>query len=266
MHQNLEWIKEVGLVISQELLNKTYKNDLVKEKLNNYEHLLFESKTQEGMEYIKQYNINSYPTQVIINEGNTIVLNGYLNSEKEIYFLTNNDFIIKNSKLTQFKTEQDDVSFTKIELLKICYKISSAKASGENPYDAFLNTLKTILKQKNFTDFQNIEEFASDNFEKLKCKNRNSIRMREVSSIFKYAIDSRNYELVKNAIFIKVDGKNVCNPNIDFNKSEIVNGKEETLLDFIDLLLNKSGMEDFYGFDNIKNIKMRIKGCLNKTE
>lgn len=144
---------------------------------------------------------------------------------------------------------------------KLCYKTKFARKRAENSYLAFKKELESTLKELNI-EYENVELFLSDNLSLIKCECKDAIKMRKYNSVFKWAIDSRDYDFVMNAIFVKKDGKNICNPNIDFSQSEMINGKNETIVDFIDKLLNDSRMQGFHDFETIENLKMRIEGCL----
>lgn len=152
--------------------------------------------------------------------------------------------------------------FKKVNHVRICRKIDSARVMSESSYKAFKDTLEYVLKDEGIS-YQNIEKYASDNIDKITCPNRNNTKMRETSSIFKFSIDTGDYQFVRDAIFVEDEnGKNHCNPNLNFFKAEIINGKEENLLDFINSLLATKEMGMVHDFVAIKNIKLELRGCL----
>lgn len=141
-------------------------------------------------------------------------------------------------------------------------KISSALTKGQSSYKAFKDTLEYVLKDEGIA-YENVEKYASDNIDKITCPNRKGVKMRDSSSIFKFAIDTGDYNFVRSSLFHKdANGKNICNPYLDFSKAEIINGNEETFLDFINNLLSDSGKTAVHDFTAIKDIKLDIRGCL----
>jgi hypothetical protein len=138
-----------------------------------------------------------------------------------------------------------------------------ANSSRKDPYTHFMKVIGMVIKKRNLK-IENPTKFAFDNLPKLICKNSDSIRMRDENTILKYALDSRNYDFIRSAILLKENGRNVCNPYIDFNRIEIIDGEEETLIQFIDKLLNEDGMGATHDFDAIRDIRNDIKGCIKK--
>ena len=252
------------------LLNDTYQNDLVKNGLNIYDHLLFEAETKKGIEYIKQYNITSYPTQIIIKNGKTTLLKGFLNSEQQLEFLNKpKEFKAKlNWEQNMLSNQQDDF-IPKKHISYLCRAMDSANASRKNPFEEFMKMLQRLMDKLGLKA-DDLNKYAFENIDKLVCENEDTIKMRKFNTILKYAIDSKNYDFIRGAIIIKNEnGKNVCNPYIDFNRVEIIDGQEETLIQFIDKLLNDERMSAVHDFGTIRDIKLEVEGCLikqNKTK
>jgi len=256
----------------QDLLNETYQNELVKDKLNIYEHLLFESKTQKGIEYIKKYNITSYPTQIVITNGKTIVLKGFLNFEKQIDFLkspfsfknadSNNTFAVNLIPLSKKRKSDSLLVIPKRHHRRVCGDIHRAFRNAQEPLDAYLKSLQIIIDRVDLkvkkNDFLN---FAYKHFALITCENKDGVKMRKFNTILKYTIDTKNYDFIRNVLFIKENGKNVCNPYIDFTRKEIIEGEEESLRNFIDKILNEEGMSAVYDFATIRSLRDLIIHC-----
>lgn len=171
--------------------------------------------------------------------------------------------LTENGKHAPDAIEGDlNMLFKKVNHVRICRKIDSARTMGESSYEAFKNTLEYVLKDEGIA-YENVEKFASDNLDKITCPNRKGVKMKEVSSVFKFAIDTGDYNFVRSSLFHKDEnGKNICNPYLDFSKAEIINGNEETFLDFINNLLADSATTAVHDFTAIKDIKLDIRGCL----
>ncbi len=161
-------------------------------------------------------------------------------------------------------TDELDTTFklSDIDIKRICFKTDLAKNAEKNPYEVFKVELEKALKKRQVT-FNNIEVYISKNLSKIQCSTRDTIKVRNSSSIFKHAINSKNYALVEEAILIRVNGKTVCNPNIDFMQSELIDGKKETLINFIDNVLSDNELNGIYHFESIENIRSMIYSCNN---
>jgi hypothetical protein len=244
------------------LLNKTYQNEFVKEQLRNYEHQLFEANSIKGKEFIKNYNIKSYPTQIAIINGKEIVLNGFLNPKYQLEFLNNPKLfkeLLETNQSGTTRFQQND--FLEEKFIRfLCTTINLANRSRQDPYEEFMKVLK-ILIDKLGLKIKNPTKFAFENLDKLVCENNDTSKIRKTSTILKYAIDTGNYDFIRGPLFIKVNGKKVCNPYIDWNRKDIIDGEEETLIQFIDKMLNYGGFADFHDFGTIRNIRMRVSAC-----
>jgi hypothetical protein len=246
------------------LFYETYQDENVKGKLNNYKHQLFEANSKKGKEFIENYNITTFPTQIAISNNEIIILDGYLEPNKQIEFLNNP----KKYKTELQKTESSvllyqEPALTEFDIAYLCRAINMANGSGRDPYKYFMKVIDMVIKKRNLK-VEDKTKFAFSNLSKFICTNTDTIRMRDTNTILKYAVDSANYDFIRSAIFLKENGKNVCNPYIDFNRVEIIDGEEETLIQFIDKLLTNSRMKGFHDFGAIRNIKMRIQGCIKR--
>jgi hypothetical protein len=227
------------------LLNETYTNELVKEQLNNYEHLLFEAETKEGT---------------------TTILKGFINTNQQLQFLKNPEIfkhelnIKKSNTLMLF--EQDDF-LPQMVINYLCTTINNANRSDADPFEKFIEALESMTTRMKIK-VENYNKYAFENLDKLVCENHDTVKMRKFNTILKHAIDSRNYDFIRGAIIIEVNGRNVCNPYIDFTRKELIGGEEETLIQFIDKLLNKNGMDASHNFDAIRDIKLEVEGCIIK--
>lgn len=131
-----------------------------------------------------------------------------------------------------------------------------------------MKVIDLIIKKHNLT-IENPTKFAFDNLDKLICNNNDTLRMQDSNTILKYAIDTGNHDFIRSAIFIKKDGKNICNPYIDFKHRSPMDvtdptSEKESLVEFIDKLLNEPGMGDFHDFGSIRHIRGLVRGCIKK--
>ena len=263
----------------QDLLQKTYTDKAVIAKLNDYDRKTYEINSDEAKRYAIDLGITGVPAQIFISKTDTVVINGFQEMKAQLEILKNpfsyselnpnhNEFGIMEGKGISVVNDKDDLVITKLDMLRICSKMLSAKNSRGSSYEAFLKFFEELLEKKNYTDYKNIEKLAADNLEKLKCKNRSGTKMREYSSLFKYAIDSRDYSFVQGALFVKKGATSICNENIKcfLTKAELVDGKRETLVQFIDKLLARDEMSSFYNFEVIKSIKNKIQACIEYAE
>ena len=248
------------------LLYETYQDENVKGKLNNYKHQLFEANSKEGKEFIENYKITTFPTQIAISNNEITILDGYLEPNKQIEFLNN-----PKKYKTELQKAESSVPFyqepilTEFDVAYLCRAINMANSSRKDPYTHFMKVIGMVIKKRNLK-IENPTKFAFDNLKRLVCTNTDTIRMRDTNTILKYALDSANYDFIRSAILLKENGRNVCNPYIDFNRIEIIDGEEETLIQFIDKLLNDSRMGGFHYFHAIKDIRGLITGCRNYKE
>ena len=229
----------------QDLLQKTYTDKGVIAKLNDYNRKIYEINSNEAKRYAIDLGITGVPAQIFISETDTVVINGFQEVKAQLQILENpfeysrakpshNESGIMKDKGISIVNDKDDLVITKLDMLRICSKMLEAKNSGGSSYEAFLKSFEELLKKKNYTDYKSVEKLASDNLEKLKCKNRSTVKMRGYSSLFKYAIDVTDYDFIRDALFVRRRDRNICNTNINFAQTEIIDGQEETIIQFID--------------------------------
>ena len=78
--------------------------------------------------------------------------------------------------------------------------------------------------------------WLSKNRHYVQCKRKSTIRVRETTSLFKYAMDSLNYQFIRDLI-INPDPNEECHPEVDYALVEILpNGEKETLYGFLEKL------------------------------
>lgn len=143
---------------------------------------------------------------------------------------------------------------------KIGIGIVMAKRGGRSSWNRFTELFEEAMT-KNDISYKNNLEFLSLYQNHLYIKNRDAIKMRLWSTLFKFAIDSRDYNLLKSALFTKDNkGHNKCN-SIDWWNYEIINQKPETLNVFMLKILNEDGMNAVHDFGAIKNLLIRLSGC-----
>jgi hypothetical protein len=180
-------------------------------------------------------------------------------SVDQLVTLANNNLSVTR----EITGDTDEEFLPKMVINYLCTTMNNANASSADSLDKFMKALESMTTKMKI-EIDDYNEYTFSNVHKFVCKNKSIIQMREKNSLLKYAIDSANYKFIRSAIFIKKDGKNICNPYIDFNRKEIIEGQEETLIDFIDKLLNEDGMDAAHDFNTIKNIKLELTGCSEK--
>ena len=242
-----------------DLMNKTYKDPAVKTELEKVEHVYLEVSSEKAQRFMKTFSISGVPAQVM-----TKIVGRTVHKVKVEGNLEVNDQLEFMKKATEKLTGVSNDEFISERYVKmLCSMVYKANLSTEAPYEIFLKSLAKIVKAKNVDiGAMSLPEFAFNNINKLVCENKDLIKVRKHNTILKYALDSKNYKFLRRAIFVKKDGKNICNPAIDFKRIEIIDGQEETLLDFFDKVLNHADSSAFHDLGAVRNIKYKIEACV----
>lgn len=251
----------------QVLLESTYQNDDVSAALSNYNHQLFEASERESKEMIKEFGITSFPTQIRITKAkDTLLLEGYVNVEQQLRFLegkTNTGKAVKELSNTaggiKEKMAVQNSGFSERGKVYICSFVK-----GRESFEDFLKGVKKAA-QRDGVKYNNIYKLVSDSSRDIICKNEKAIKMREKSSLFKYALDIGNYKFIEDIVDHDGDGK--CNPNIDYAQKETLeDGTEEDLMGFLDKIIddynNVGGSNAVHDISALKRVKRGIEFCL----
>ena len=144
----------------------------------------------------------------------------------------------------------------------IFIKLDNAGDSAVDPYFRLLETIRRICNRFKIP-VENFNQFVFlDYYDKFIGENKSTIKVRKYNTILKWALDTRNYRFLRGAIFIKeYRGKKVCNPYIDFTRIEIVDGEQESLLDFFDKVINHVGSTAVHDLGAVKDIGKDICAC-----
>ena len=256
-------IYDEDCVNCQNLLQETFENQAVKDKLKEYEVEMYEVKSVEARTYIGNYgsNIVKVPAQTFVSDDITIgdvVIMGFREVDEQLQIL-NDPFAYA---ITYQEDDRVEKYLSKRSVMRICSKISAARDAGEDSYEALIKYIKEYADKEEIS-YESEEELVSKHFMKIQCFNTDSLKMRQKASVFKYSIEKRDYNFVKDALLIRNDdGERICNQDIDFSQTEIIDGKEESLINFIDKILKEDGMGMVHDFPGLKTLKEHLKGCI----
>ena len=247
---------------SQELITNTYTNISVSNAMQSYNHIMLEAENEFTKKFMKTFGVTAYPTQImskiIGNEVKHIKLEGSLSVVEQLNFLTQ----ASTSLTTENDDENDKPEFIDEKMVKfVCRGISIAKSSAEDSYKMMIDTIGKIVKRDKL-NVKNIPKYAFDNIDKLICENTDTIKLREHNTVLKHALDTANYDFLRNAIFVKKDGKNICNPYIDFTRVENIDGEDESLLDFFDKVIDHVDSRATHDLPTVKDIREDVKACI----
>lgn len=266
----------------QALLEETYTQPAVKTYMEaNLALTTEDAYSSAGQALVEQYDIRVFPTQLLLTDGKLTRAEGYRTPQEQLAFLNKKDAVFPTNSLVTFteaflktkkKAQKPQHPFlTRRNLLLMCFSMSRARGKGKSSYLALLNETKELADKQGLLEFEEDEKlvkFISDYASQIKCKNRNFVKMREVSSIFKYAVDTADYNFIRDALIYK-DPKTqevICNPYIDFAQTEKIDGKDESLLDFIDKLLADRSNTMVHDFDSVIQVRDLLKLCTSKAQ
>jgi hypothetical protein len=97
-----------------QLLNITYQNNEVKKELEKYKVEFIEANSKEGKEYIMEYNISKFPTQIAIYELGKTILGGYVTIQQEIKFLQNPQRFIQSNDTVRVRNRLFSLTSSKV--------------------------------------------------------------------------------------------------------------------------------------------------------
>jgi hypothetical protein len=114
---------------------------------------------------------------------------------------------------------------------------------------AILSQLGVDLNHPNRS--QIISDFFNENHDNLICNGMSHKKHREYEHIFKRAIAHKEY-----GFLYHYAGNEEY--SINFNTYEIVDGKKETLLDYVDMILSDPVKRDEYNIDELKMVRLTL--------
>jgi len=158
---------------------------------------------------------------------------------------------------TKAQTTETEITDERIEDLskKMCiaaltFRASSADKAGSNIEGLILNFLRTSKEDPNYKE--KLTKFWDENNEKCICHDEGSTeRTRNPQHFLKRIVDLGMY----NSVFYHWLLSDPEEYPVDVNAVEIYNGKEETLLDYIDYILNKPNANSEYNLKEIQSLR-----------
>jgi len=112
--------------------------------------------------------------------------------------------------------------------------------------------LKHIGLPENTPDREKkISKFFNDNNSKLICS-ENDYYIRENEHILKRSVALSEYDFLMTAA-------NSSKYELDWNFYEIVDGKKETILDYLDMIINDVEMEEEYNINELKSLIVALE-------
>lgn len=250
----------------KDLLEKTYTNEKVKDKLKDYEVEMFEIKSIEAITYIGNYgsNIVKVPTQIFLSDDikvGDVVIMGFRDVGEQLEILED-PFAYATAHQEDNRVEK---YLSKLAMFDICADVNSARNGGRDTYKELVKYIQEYADEEGIA-YKEPEELISKHFMRIQCRNTDSLKIREKASLFKYSIEKRDYKLLRSALLVRNDkGERVCNPDIDFSQTETIDGKEESLFDFINKILKRDGMSAVHDFPGLKTLRLDLKRCVKEA-
>ena len=182
----------------------------------------------------------------MITKNYTIIILIYFISNQSIFNSldqSKNNFLL-NHKVSLFTDDQ----IQETELASFVCGTYMNSLSNEDPIKYFDQAILKRLKfDINHPDRKKIVgKFLNDNHDILICERNMSGDLRESESLIKRGIGRGEYGLINNLMFFEEDY------NYNLNHYEIVNGKKETILDYIEKILNSPDLLSKYDADGLK--------------
>ncbi len=168
----------------------------------------------------------------------------------------------------QAQNTENKISDEQIEYItkKLCssalaYRAGNAKTAGKDIEDIIINFLGTSRNDQDYKKI--ITKFWNENNEKIICNDEGSTKdTRNPQHFMKRIVDLGMYQ----SVFYDFLLSDPDSYSINVNAIEIYNGKEETLLDYIDYILNKPNASSEYNVKEIQNVRdWLIEGYNAKT-
>ncbi|MEL6562132.1 MAG: hypothetical protein AAFQ94_28360, partial [Bacteroidota bacterium] len=161
---------------------------------------------------------------------------------------------IKSKKACKINTNQ---------ICRLLYDSTGDSNPAEKFEEGILKVSKSLnlypeLSDKSISELSEIEKikiisrFFNDNNNCLICGNDTSLKIRNNEHILKRSISSNMPHLLRKALETE-------NYDIDYNFYEIVNGKKETILDFIDKILSNEDLMRTYDKEELEDLMDMIE-------
>ena len=242
----------------------------MKKLLANYNHQIVEATTERGKELIEKYNIKIYypfPYAHILDTEQGVLIDQYHVSPQRLLYLLNPQHFKASQKALQEQElrKLDEISTDQKNLLdRICRKYETARTRAEDTTEVFRKLILAAMGTEAVTadyplNHPLVVAFLNLNLSSLKCTNWGSSPVRKKANIFKYALEKSDYGFI---IDVLVKGR--CSPNPDKRLKrvwEMVDGKPEDLLGFIEVLQNHLVWSEDYSTPMVERIKRLLLRC-----
>ena len=155
-------------------------------------------------------------------------------------------------------TEIDELLNSFIKLCKLLnMDIISAYLIGSYSDMSFISSsdvdIVLVLNQEEKTTKDNVSKFFNDNNSKLICDDDNDIYIRENEHILKRSLALGEYNFLNHAA-------NNSKYELDWNFYEMVDGKKETILDYLDMIIGDEELASEYDIPELKSLVRTLKG------
>ncbi|MEH6537834.1 MAG: hypothetical protein V7719_15640 [Psychroserpens sp.] len=135
----------------------------------------------------------------------------------------------------------------------LTFRVSSSKQAGDRIERLILNFLGSSKEDKNHKAI--ITKFWNENYEKFICYDEGTTeRTRNPQQFMKRIVDLGMYKSVLYNFLLSDEDEYP----IDVNAVEIYNGKEETLLDYLDGIISNPEKAKEYNIKEIKLLRLTI--------
>jgi hypothetical protein len=166
------------------------------------------------------------------------------------------------AQITDTEISDEQIEDLSINICRsvLTFRNASAKTAGESIEYMILKFLNTSQEDPNHKAI--LTKFWNENNEKCICYEGPEDETRNPQHFLKRIVDLGMYKSVLNDFLLS----NPFKFPIDVNAVEIYNGKEETLLDYLNEILSNPENEEKYNFQEIKSLRrLLLMGYNAKT-
>lgn len=230
----------------RDLLNVIYQDTEVKKALAAYQVKLYEMNSSEGINFIEQYRIRSLPAQIVLKDGeleNSLI--GYVDAKKQTRFL-------------------DDPKLYWLEDFEnVCEELEELSDIDEDKVEKVRKEILTTLgKSQGIRMFSGeMIDVFNENLNYFRCEKSSNVKVKNEKSLFKFAIDLERYDFLADLVHKMACGEGIDMKKLNINHYDIIDGEKETLLDYIDFILENPKPVSLYNLDSLHKIKKDLTLC-----
>lgn len=250
--------------LRHKLLDEYYQNEAVKKVLARYKHQIVALNSEQGKALLKKYQINTdffFPYAHILDTEQGVLIDQYHVSPQRLLYLLNPMHFKASQKALQ---GQQLKKLSIREISNICSEYEARRDQAEDTTEVFRKLILAAMGTEAVAadyplNHPLVVAFLNLNLSSLRCTNWGSSPVRKKASIFKYALEKRDYNFILNVL---VKGR--CSPNPDTRLKrvwETVDGKQEDLLGFIEVLQNHLVWSEDYSTPVVERIKRLLLRC-----